>query len=165
MIAFSGSVTDNIELEFRNLYYRRPKIYPILYSVFGVLSLIIGIITLAPAGNIGEPIIGILILLSAIFLFVAAFRLQHIWWRWWWPKFLRLFGRRLNGEISERGIRFSTNGQTVEWKHLVAFKKSPTLVIIYFDKASAYPIHQKMINNSSEWQTLMALVKKNIRQI
>ncbi|MCA9917295.1 MAG: hypothetical protein KC445_05050 [Anaerolineales bacterium] len=165
MISFAGEITEDIELEFCELYYQRPVIYPIIFSIIGFLTLIASIVTLAPSGKINEPIIGTSLLLSAILSFVSAFRLQHIWWRWWWPKFLNLFGRQLNGIISDRGIKFSTDGQIVEWKRLIAFKQSPTLIIIYFDKASAYPIHQKMINDSSEWEKLIAFVKKNIRQI
>jgi hypothetical protein len=164
MIAFSGEITVDIELEFRKLYYQRPVVYPILYSVSGTFALICGIFTLAPAGKINEPIIGILLLLMATLLFVAAFRIQHIYWHWWWPKFLKLFGKQLYGEVSERGIKFKADGQIVKWKLFTAIKQTPTLIIIYFDKASAYPIHQSMTSNSSEWQTLIVLTKKNVHR-
>ena len=161
-IKFSGELNADIEGEIRSLYYERFRLYPIVYSLLGVLMILLAILMLSTIKMPSDTAYGIVFLIMALALFVAAFRLQHIWWHWWWPRFLDTFGRQLYGEITEIGIKFKPDGNVVEWKYFKAIKQTNSLLLLYFDKAFAYPIHQNMVDDPSDWAELLDLVKKHM---
>jgi len=160
---FSGEITAEIEREFQALYYRRNPLYPIIYSILAIVMLVMGIFLLLRTGVQDIGVFGIVSLLIASVLFVVAYRLPHIWWRWWRPQFFTIFGKHLSGEVSSVGVKLKPDDSEIDWRSFLGVKQTDSMILLYLDKGAAYPIHQSMVNKNSDWIELVNLTKKNVR--
>jgi hypothetical protein len=157
-IAFSGEITPSLQEEVRKLYITRDPLYPIIYVIFAVLTLV-GAAILSSRGGVDS----LLLIVVAIAFFVAAFWLPQIWWRWSWPQYTSQFGPRVSGEVYPEGIRLSPSTPVVNWRSFVAAETSDTLILLYLSKSYAYPIHRSMLKTDLEWDAVISLSKMHIR--
>ena len=164
VLQFSGEITPEIENEFRSLDHKRNPRYLIVYFTLGVATVIIAIFLLMELERSSSILLGMLLLLAVFGLFVSAFRLPQIWWRWWWPKFLSTFGRHLSCQVMPVGIRLKGDAEIIEWKYITATKQTDLILLLYLDKAIAYPIHRSMSSNVSDWEELTNLINKTVRK-
>jgi len=159
---FSGEITPAIQCKFRALYCKRKPMYPIIYCIVGMLMLTMGLLQLVELGRLHTVAFGVTMLLFGCVSLLMAFCLPQIWWRWWWPQFLRVFGTQLAGEVTAAGLRPTQDTSVITWRHVVAAKHTDSLLLLYLNKVSAYPIHKSMTKTESDWAELVILVKKNV---
>jgi hypothetical protein len=109
-------------------------------------------------------LLGIGLALAGIGLLVHAFAAPQIAWRFFWPGFLKVFGRSLSCEITPAGIRLKPGIDPIQWKYFIAVKYSDSLILLYLDRAFAFPIHRSMLGGAVEWAELNALVRRSVRR-
>jgi hypothetical protein len=161
---FSGDLSPEIEKEFRDLYYQRPIIYPIAYTSIGVALLVMAIFLLTRTKESTGMLFGVFLMLAAIFLFVYALAMPQIAWRLSWRVFLKTFGRHLTCVVTQAGIKLKPDTAIIPWKVFVGEKQTESLVLLYLDSATAYPIHRCMATNPSDWIEFTHLLKVNLRK-
>lgn len=157
---FSGELTSEIEKEFRDLYYKRNPLFIITYAVMGTAMILRTILMLS---RNSWPYDLAFLLVGIVFL-TYALALPQIYWRLWWNHFLSVFGRKLSCEVRPTGLQLKSDIPVIEWKNFTATKKTDSLILLYWTKSAAYPVHRQMASSEAEWAELQNLIKKNIRQ-
>jgi uncharacterized membrane protein len=163
-MVLSGNLSPEIEKEFRELYYQRHIVYPIVYAGIGVALLVMAVFLLTKTKGTNGMLFGAFLMLAAIFLFVYALAMPRIAWRLSWPVFLDTFGRQLTCEVAQAGIKLKPDTALIPWDVFVGKKQTESLVLLYLDSATAYPIHRSMASNPSDWLELTHLLEKNLHK-
>jgi hypothetical protein len=160
----SGEITTEMEEEIRELYYKRSALYPVIYTLLGVVMMGMAVFLFLRVENSNGMLFGLFLLVAALVLLVYAFAMPRIAWRLYWPKFLSIFGRHLSCEVTSNGIKLKHDIDIIPWRNFIAIKQTETLVLIYLDNATAYPVHRSMAASPSDWNELISLLKKNIHR-
>jgi hypothetical protein len=169
-IQFSGPLGPELKEDIRALYMRRNRIIQAGYALLGVAVLVNAYVP-------GQPITAFLFRIPppepgpmpfdgkllftgvAVVMFMLAFAIAPLWWRWWWPQIEQTPGGKLAGEASPEGIRWAEEAEIIPWSSFIAAKLSDRAALLYLTKAYAIPIHRSLFPNAGAWEEFRSLVR------
>src|SRR5262249_11432668 len=119
--------------DLHHLYCRRNPLHILVYCVFGLAFLSFPIYF---EMQLEERILSVFF---ALIMFILAFGILPIWWRWYyWPAVQRNFpeSEPVCGEITAEGIAWATN-EVTRFQHSCGAKMNERAVLLFFSKSYA----------------------------
>jgi len=168
-IAFAGPITTEVRDDLRRLYLKRNPLFPVVYALMGTFAFLMMLVPteiatlLKPlSSQIKTPVTmslwdRLFWLAVSVFLFVAAFALTQIWYRWWWPQWER--EGRLAGTILPEGIRWGPDGPLIPWSTFPGVRLSGNAALLYVAKGDAIPLHRTLFLDDAAWQEFVDMMR------
>jgi hypothetical protein len=171
-IPFSGPLVPDLTEDVRALYLRRNRVVHAIYAILGVVVLVNAYVP-------GQPVAAFLFRVppavpgpmrldarltftgAAVAMFLLAFALGPLWWRWWWPQIEETSGGMLAGEACREGLRWADGAEIIPWSSFIAAKLSDRAALLYLTKAYAVPFHRSLFRDASTWEAFQQLVRES----